>query len=168
MKRTVAIIFVALLAVGAAQAADFATNSNPANPPSGGPYIPDLPNITQSADPVNVVTGSVACTNGGISSDNHFLRRFFLNGDHGIIVQYNVTSVDFGIESVNVFVGTTAPITMSTYSIANGAAFTFANMGPALDSPTRNFPDGTALVVENWVVAGSILDPVAACRSMWM
>ena len=64
MKRTVAIIFVALLAVGAAQAADYATNPNPANPPSGGPYSPDAPNITQSADPVNVVTGSVACTAG--------------------------------------------------------------------------------------------------------
>lgn len=159
MKRTVAIVFVAVLAAGAVQAAEFSTNPNPANPPSGAPYVPDAPNITQSTDPSTVAAGSIACGSGGISSDNHFLRRFFLSGDHGISVQYNVTSVDMGIESVNVYVGTTAPITVNTYSIASGAAFTFANM-TALDSSTRNFADGTSLVMENWVVGGSVVDPV--------
>jgi hypothetical protein len=161
MKRTVAIVFVAMLAVGVAQAADFTTNPNPANPPSGAPYAPDAPNISQSTDPATVVTGSIACGSGGISSDNHFLRRFFLNADHGIVVQYNVTSVDMGIESVNVYVGTTAPITINTYSIANGAAFTFANMS-SIGSATRDFGDGTSLVMENWVVGGSVIDPVAS------
>ena len=51
MKRTVAIVIVALAAVGFAQAADFTTNPNPANPPTGTPYPPDLPHITQSNDP---------------------------------------------------------------------------------------------------------------------
>jgi hypothetical protein len=162
MKRTVAIVIVALAAVGFAQAAELTTNPNPANPPSGGPYFPDAPNITQSVDPVTITElNGIACSGGGISADNHFIRRFFLNADHGISVQYNVTSVDFGIESCNVYVGTTAPITMYTYAIANGAPLTFANMGTPLDSTTRDFPDGTALVVENWVVGGSIVDPVA-------
>lgn len=160
MKRTVAIVVVALAVAGLAQAAEFTTNPNPANPPSGSPYVPDAPNITQSVDPTTLVAGSIACSGGGISADNHFLRRFFLNADHGIAVQYNVTSVDMGIESVNVYVGTTAPISVNTFSIANGAAFTFANM-TALDSTTRNFPDGTSLVMENWVVSGSVVDPVA-------
>lgn len=159
MKRIVAIIIVALAATGIAQAADFTINPNPANPPTGLPYAPDAPNITQSTDPTTVVAGSIACTSGGIASDNHFLRRFFLNADDGITVQYNVTSVDMGIESVSVFVGTTAPISVNTFSIANGAAFTFANM-TALDSTTRNFPDGVALAIENWVVTGSVVDPV--------
>jgi len=159
MKRIVAIIIVALAAAGIAQAAEFGTNPNPVNPPSGNPYTPDAPNITQSTDPISLVAGSIACSGGGISADNHFLRRFFLNADHGITVQYNVTSVDMGIESVNVFVGTTAPISVNTFSIANGAAFTFANM-TALDSTTRNFPDGTSLVMENWVVTGSVVDPM--------
>jgi hypothetical protein len=158
MKRTVLIVFAAFLMAGAVQAADFAVNPDPPMTSTGSPFVPDLPNITQSADPVNVVAGSVACVSGGISSDNYFLRRFFLNADHGITLQYNVTSVDYGIESVNVYIGTTAPITINTYSIANGAAFTFANM-TQLDTVTRNFPDGTALVVENFVVAGSILNP---------
>ncbi len=118
MKRTVAIVIVALAAVGFAQAAEFSTNPNPANPPTGTPYSPDAPNITQSTDPVNVVTGSIACGGGGISAENYFLRRFFLNADDGITVQYNVTSVDMGIESVNVYVGTTAPISVNTFSIA--------------------------------------------------
>ena len=159
MKRTVAIVIVALSAVGFAQAAEFGTDPNPANPPSGVPYAPDAPNITQSTDPATVVAGSIACTAGGIASDNHFLRRFFLSADHSISVQYNVTSVDMGIESVTIYVGTDAPITINTYSIANGAAFTFANL-TALDSTTRNFPDGTALAMENWVVGGSVVDPV--------
>ena len=146
MKRTVLIIFAAVLVAGAVQAADFATNPNPAATSSGAPYVPDAPNITQSTDPVNVVAGSVACVSGGISSDNQFLRRFFLNADHGIVVQYNVTSVDFGIESTNVYVGTTAPITMTTYSIASGAAFSFANMSQ-LGTVTNNIPDGIVAMV---------------------
>ena len=162
MKRIVAIVIVALAAAGVAQAADFGTDPNPANPPSGVPYAPDAPNITQSTDPSTLEAGSIACSSGGqFASDNHFIRRFFLNADHGITVQYNVTSIDFGIESVTIYVGTSAPITMSTYSIDSGAALTFANMGTALNSVTRNFPDGTALSIENFVVGGSIVDPVA-------
>jgi hypothetical protein len=161
MKRTVAIIIVALAVAGVAQAAQFGTNPNPANPPSGAPYVPDAPNITQSVDPSTITAlNGIACTASGIAADNHFLRRFFLNGDHGIAVQYNVTSVDFGVESVNVYIGATAPITVSTYSIANGAGFTFANMGTALASTTRNFADGSGGFVENFVVSGSIIDPV--------
>ena len=126
MKRTVAIVIVALAAVGFAQAADFTTNPNPANPPTGTPYTPDLPNITQSNDPATVEAATgVACTDQVTIADNHFLRRFFLNADHGILVQYNVTSVDFGVESAT---GTNALVNMDLYSIANGAAFTFANM----------------------------------------
>ena len=141
MKRFVLFAVVGLLAVGTAQAAEFIANPNPPTTSSGSPYVPDLPNITQSVDPNTVAAGSVACTAGGISSDNHFLRRFFLNADHGIVLQYNVTSVDFGIESVNVYVGTTASIDVSVYSIANGAGFTYAAMGAPLGTSSRAFPE---------------------------
>jgi hypothetical protein len=160
MKRLVLFTIVGFLAVGAAQGAEYTANPNPPTVSTGGPYVPDLPNITQSVDPTTVVGGSIACSSGGISADNHFLRRFFLNTDHGIAVQYNVTSVDMGIESVNVYVGTTAPIQVNLFSIANGAGFTFANMGSAIGTVTRTFPDGVSLVVENFPVTGSILDPV--------
>ena len=158
MKRTVAIVIVALAAVGFAQAAEFSTNPNPANPPTGTPYSPDAPNITQSNDPATVEAATgVACSDQVTISDNHFLRRFFLSADHGIVVQYNVTSVDFGVESV---AGTNAVAEMITYSIASGAAFTYANM-TTLDSTSRVLADGTALAIENFVVTGSIVDPVA-------
>ncbi len=161
MRRFVLFVVVAFLTAGAVQAADFTVNPNPAEDPSGSPYVPDLPNITQSTDPVNVVAGTgVACTNSVSVSDNNFLRRFFLNTDHGIMVQYNVTSVDFGIESITYVNGTSAPVEMRTYSIPNGAAFLFANM-TQLDSTVRSLPDGTALSVENFTVGGSILDPAA-------
>lgn len=158
MKRTVAIVIVALAAVGFAQAADFTTNPNPANPPTGTPYTPDLPNITQSNDPATVEAATgVACTDQVTIADNHFLRRFFLNADHGILVQYNVTSVDFGVESAT---GTNALVNMDLYSIANGAAFTFANM-TQIGTTSRVLPDGTSLSIENFVVSGSIVDPAA-------
>ena len=158
MKRTVAIVIVALAAVGFAQAADFTTNPNPANPPTGTPYTPDLPNITQSNDPATVEAGTgVSCNDGTAIADNHFLRRFFLNADHGILVQYNVTSVDFGLESV---AGTNAVAQVDVYSIANGAAFTFANM-TQIGTTSRVLADGTALAIENFVVSGSIVDPAA-------
>lgn len=158
MKRTVAIIIVALAAAGVVQAADFGTNPHPANPPTGTPYSPDAPNITQSNDPATVepATG-VACSDQITIADNHFMRRFFLSADHGIVVQYNVTSVDFGVESV---AGTNAIAQMDIYSIANGAAFTFANM-TQIGTTSRVLADGTAESIENFVVAGSIVDPVA-------
>jgi len=161
MKRSVLVICVAFLAAGAVQAAEFNTNPNPALPPSGGIYAPEIPNITQSTDPTTVeeATG-VACTNQVSVADNPFLRRFFLNADHSIMIQYNVTSVDFGIESITFVNGTSAPVEMRTYSIANGAAFTFANM-TLLDSTVRNLPDGTSLSIENFPVGGSIIDPAA-------
>jgi len=158
MKRIVAIIIVALAAAGVAQAADLTTNPNPANPPTGSPYTPDAPNITQSNDPTTVEAATgVACTDQVTIADNNFLRRFFLSADHGIVVQYNVTSVDFGVESAT---GTNAIAEMITYSIPSGAAFTYANM-TQLGSASRTLADGTALSVENWVVGGSIVDPVA-------
>jgi len=161
MKRLVLITVVGLLAVGTAQAAELGVNPNPPQNPSGPGYVPDLPNITQSVDPTTVTAATgVACTNTVAVSDNHFLRRFFLNADHGITVQYNVTSVDFGVESITYVNGTSAPVEMRTYSIANGAAFQFSNM-TQLDSTTRNLPDGTALSIENFVVGGAIIDPVA-------
>jgi hypothetical protein len=161
MKRFVLFAIVGLLAVGTAQAAEFTVNPNPPTTSSAGPYVPDLPNITQSTDPNNVVAATgVACTDGTAVSDNHFIRRFFLNADHGIVVQYNVTSVDFGIESITYVNGTSAPVEMRTYSIAHGAAFQFANM-TLLNSTTRNLPNGTALSIENFPVGGSILDPAA-------
>lgn len=161
MKRTVLVICVAFLAAGAVQAADFNTNPNPLNPASGTLYLPELPNITQNTDTstVSELLG-VACGAGGISAENYFLRRFYLSADHGIAVQYNVTSVDMGIESVNVYVGTGAPITANLYTAANGGGFTFADL-TQIGTTTRDFPDATALVVENFPVTGAILDPAA-------
>jgi len=159
MKRIVAIVIVAMAAAGVIQAAEFGTNPNPANPPTGTPYSPDAPNITQSNDPATVEAATgVSCNDGVAIADNHFLRRFYLNADHGIVVQYNVTSVDFGVESVT---GTGATAQMDLYSIASGAAFTFANM-TQIGTTSRVLADGTALAIENFVVAGSIVDPVAA------
>ncbi len=160
MKRLflVAVVLVAL--TGMVQAAEIAVNPNPPAVASGENTPHRAPNITQSIDPNTVVSGSIACTAGGIASDNTFLRRFFLNADHGISIQYTVTSVDAGIESTTDYAGNGIPVTVATYSIANGAAFTYANM-TMLDSTTVDLTDGIALQILNWAVGGAIIDPVA-------
>jgi len=154
----VAVVLVAL--TGMVQAAEITLNPNPPTIPSGENTPNRAPNITQSVDPNTVATGSIACTAGGVASDNEFLRRFFLNADHGITIQYTVTSVDAGIESTTDVAGNGIPVTVTTYSIANGAAFTYANM-TSMDANTVTLPDAIDLQILNWVVGGVILDPSA-------
>ena len=112
---------------GLVSAADFTVNPNP-KPATGGTHVPRLPNITQNLDPVTITAGnSVSCNAGGLHSDNSYWRRFLLATDHGIALQYNVTSVDFGIEQATGAAGS-QPVTVNLHSIANGASFLLANL----------------------------------------
>lgn len=160
MKKLLIVAAVLLALTGMAQAAEIALNPNPPVAPSGDNVPNRAPNITQSVDPNTLAAGSIACTNAGIASDNEFLRRFFLNADHGIAIQYTVTSVDAGIESTVDIAGAGIPVTVTTYSIANGDAFTYANMA-SLDSTTETLGDAIDLQILNWVVGGAIIDPAA-------
>ena len=52
--------------------------------------------ITQNLDPTTILdSGSASCNVDGVHVDNSYLRRFFLNLDHGISGSYEVSSVDF-------------------------------------------------------------------------
>lgn len=165
MKRFVLFVTIALLAVGTAQAADFSADSQPAAGPSGPPQSggDGAINITQNTDPNTVGTGTVACSgDGGFTvTDNQFLRRFFLNADHGINLQFNVTDVTYGVETAadRGVGGRPIGATLNLYSIANGAAFTYANM-TNVGTAALSIPDGTSQVLLNQVVTGSIIDPV--------
>jgi hypothetical protein len=58
--------------------------------------------ITQSTDPDTLVAGtSVACHHaGGVTTENAWLRRFDLDGDHGLPGRFHVETVDWGTELV--------------------------------------------------------------------
>ena len=51
--------------------------------------------ITQSADPTTITPlNSISCNNGFGHTDNSYLRRFFLDTDHGIVNQFDLVSID--------------------------------------------------------------------------
>ena len=80
--------------------------------------------ITQNTDPNTLVGGtSVACSGGGITTDNHWWRLFDLDGDHGLTGALTVASVNYGIETA---VGPTQNITATTHCLDEGLPFLLA------------------------------------------
>lgn len=80
-------------------------------------YAPtDATTITHSIDPVTVTAlMSVACTNGGITSDNQYWRSFVL-ADFGITDDFAVTVVEVGIETATAGSGGEQPMTVNLYT----------------------------------------------------
>jgi len=73
--------------------------------------------LTQNVDPNTIEDGmSVACSAGGVTTANTWVRRFDLDGDHGITGNFCASSVDFGVE---VLAGATT-LTVATHCISNG------------------------------------------------
>lgn len=108
--------------------------------------------ITQSND-VSTVTflNSVSCNSGGSNTDNSYFRRFDLNGDHSVNNEYNVESIDFGVERAT----TSIPLTVNLYSIPNAAAFQLANL-TLIGTATKNVSPVDDEMVVNALVNGSV------------
>ena len=158
MKKTAILGAILLLAGGLATAAEFTTSGLPAG--QSGSFQGELTpvDITQSTD-MTVLSGyGVSCNAGGLAAENNFLRRFFLAADHGIFNQYDVLSVDIGVESTTVLEGTLT-CEARIYSIADGAGFTFANMALVNAGPFV-LTEADDLVVVNVPSDGSFPDPV--------
>ena len=119
MKRIITVSFIALLAISfSGFAQDFSTNPNREVQPFGQiQYAPiDAITITHSVDPVTVTVGTgVACSAGGITSDNQYWRSFVL-ADFGITDDYAVTMVEFGIEDALAGIGGSQPMTVNLYT----------------------------------------------------
>jgi len=146
--------------------------------PSATPSCP--PVITQSSTQTITTGNSVSCNNGVGHTDNSYWRAFnMLTAVGG--AAYNVTSVDFGVESAN----NTQPVTVRLYT-NSGAPFpggtrtqiatttlsvTAAQTGTVVNAPiTASVPAGTSeLVMEvftpdgqatgNLLFIGSNADP---------
>lgn len=106
--------------------------------------------ITQSTDTATITPlNSVACP----ADDDAYLRRFDLDGDHGITGPINVTDVDFGVET-STGNGGPAGLTINLYSVANGDATTYANMTLVGTAPVSAM-DGPTYII-NAPVAGTV------------
>ena len=146
-----------LCAVGLVQAQGFSASTAPKTDQTAPPLVPALSVITQSASTTITVGNSEVCLEQGVgTTQNQYLRRFFLAADHGIVNQFHVESVVFGVEEAT-NAGGTQPLTVNLYTIANGAPFLYANM-TLIGSMGTTIPDESG-VIENVAVTGSVADP---------
>lgn len=110
--------------------------------------------ITQSTSATIVSLNSVACNanDGSGTTPNSYWRRFNLDGAHGILTPFTVSSVDYGIETVD---GAGINVTVNLYQILNAAPLTIANLSP-IGSSGAVFLAPQNLVIKNQPVAGLI------------
>ncbi|MFB3908043.1 MAG: hypothetical protein ACE15D_06540 [Candidatus Eisenbacteria bacterium] len=121
--RQFLLIALGLLFIGsAASAAEFLTvdhQSYQVDPIQRAPV-----QIYQNYDITTIGDTQVACgVAGSYTTQNWFLRRFFLNADHGLNA-IQVESVDFGVS----YLTGNITVDLILFTIPNGAAFRFANM----------------------------------------
>ncbi len=156
MRRS--LLILAVLVAGTGMAAEFSANPNSAGQSASFPELAPGPNsITQSTDPVTITAGNSVSCNSGSHTDNSYMRRFILDTDHGIVNQFDVTSVDVGIETATSSTGAGQPIEIRLYSILKADALLFANI-TQVGVLATTLAD-TSATIENFVVTGSIVDP---------
>jgi len=100
-------------------AQDFSANNYKVTESYGQlPLIPDEEvTITHSTVPDSVISGmSVTCSAGGITSDNQLWRSFELASHFGITDNFDVTSVQIGVEEATAGLGGTQPMTVNLYT----------------------------------------------------
>jgi len=90
--------------------------------------------ITQSADQSIISGNSVSCNAGGIHTDNYYARGFFLSED-GISGPWNVSQVEFGVESAQSG-NATLPVQVRLYDgfIVSGTTLTMGTLLGSFDS----------------------------------
>jgi N-acetylneuraminic acid mutarotase len=121
------------------------TPGTPSPTPSPGQCPPT---ITQSTSQEIVTGNSVACNNGVGTTENHYWRAFNMNEFTGGL-EYDVTSVSFGIESATSGTGTGQPLTVNLYA-NHGSPFPAGDWQSNLIGTTGelNIPDQTNSIFE--------------------
>ena len=144
------------MAGGVAMAADMSVSAAAPTGARSTGFIAGPQSITHSLDTATITQfNSVSCNAGGLHTDNAYLRRFTL-GDFGIVTQFDLTSVDIGIEQA-FGAGGSQPSSVNVYTIANGAALTYANMNLVASTPIT--VSDASLTVVNFPVTGSVVNP---------
>lgn len=124
-------LMLGLFMVGTAGAAELLTVDGPTyngTMPGGRPPVTFTQNVnTTLIEPVQVACGVA----GTYTTQNWYLRRFYLAVDHGITDPLTVQSVNFGVEQLAMADGGNPPAYSTDivlFSIPFGANFVFANM----------------------------------------
>ena len=144
-----------------ANGAQWATNAPAGSGPRATPMVPqsNAPNavtITHSVSQDVVALNSAACTGGGTTRDNGYLRTFVLE-DFDITSDFEVTNVSFGIETLDI----PQDVTVNLYTLEGEFVYanltligsTVASLSPQelsiVDVPVSGLaPAGSTLVVE--------------------
>ena len=159
MKKGFLVLLFLFVGYGMVQAASFSTNPFPPKDPQAQPQAPGPNTITQSLDTATVTSGnSVSCNMGRLHTNNSYMRRFDLDGDHGITGEFNITRVTIGVEIAESPGAVGQPLTVTLYTIPNGDALAFANLTQIGQSVFPNFAD-TSLSLVNLAVTGTVSDP---------
>ena len=112
--------------------------------------------LSQNTATVITAFNSVSC-NSGFHRENHYIRRFDLDGGHGITGAFEITEVTFGIESAT---GGPQPVDVILSTIPNGSPLTFGNMSPlASETVTVNDADSNSLFDVD--ISATVSDPTA-------
>src|SRR6201999_1126645 len=111
--------------------------------PTTTPTVSCPPVITESTTQTIVDGNSEACNAGGLTAENHYWRAFNMSTFTGG-QDYNVTSVEFGIEQAISGTGTGQPATVNFYA-NHGAPFPGGDWASNLIATTGqlNVPDQT-------------------------
>jgi hypothetical protein len=128
----------------------------------GVPAQRGVGSITQNADTFLILpTNSISCNDSsGLHSDNSYMRRFDLDGAHGLSGSVDVTSVRFGVEDASSGSAAGQPLTVNLYEIPAGSPLLFPNlmMIGSVSNPAFLDQGLTTTVVD---VTGTVTDAVA-------
>jgi hypothetical protein len=102
------------------------------------------PTITESTSQAIVEGNSVSCNNGVGHADNSYWRAFDMNTFTGG-QEYNITSIEFGIESAVSGSGTGQPVTVNLYT-NSGTPFPGGTRTLLATSGSINIPDQAAAI----------------------
>jgi hypothetical protein len=157
------LVLLGLSLVGVASAAELLTVDGPTYQgiaPGGRPPVTFTQNVnTTLIEPVQVACGVA----GTYTTQNWYLRRFYLTADHGIAAPLTVTSVDFGVEQLAMADGSNPPpydLNVNIYRIASAASFTFGNMGAPIGSAVVTISGGdVGTIVTATIVGAGLVDP---------
>ncbi len=99
--------------------------------------------LTQSLDQTITPLNSVACSAGGLHTDNSYMRAFDLEAEFGITEDFDICEVQFGIEvaMAGPNEGGVQPVTVNLYTASPPPPpLLFANLTP-IGSASFNVPD---------------------------
>jgi hypothetical protein len=159
------LVFLGLAMVGTAGAAEFFTVDH-ATYQGTMPDIRTPVSFSQNVNTTLIEPVQVACGVAGVSTtQNWYLRRFYLTPDHGITQPLCVESVNFGVEQLQMADGGNPPnydINVNIYAIDSADAFLFANLNPVGSAVATITAADIGMILTANIVGALPVDPATS------